>query len=129
MSLILEQFVSELFLTMCKVYQNFYNQIVYKNRIICLICSINLLEPSLLLKFNTFINILTTFPFNSSHPTLMHLLSCCLVSRFVDVLFNKSRSSIKSSIQLKTIQHNHNFILSSIPFNQKCCSNLTIRSK
>ena len=82
MSLILAQFVSELLLTMCKPYQDFYNQTVYKNRIIGLICSINLLKPSLFLKFNTFIN--TTFHFNSSHPTPMHL-SDCLFS-FVDML-------------------------------------------
>ena len=62
---------------MCKAYQDFYNQTVYKNRIIGLICSINLLKHSLFLKFNTFINIFTTFPFNSSYPTLMHLLEKC----------------------------------------------------
>ena len=76
MSLILAQFVSELLLTMCKAYQIFYNQTVYKNRIIGLIYSINLLKSSLFSKFNTFINILTTFHFNSSHPTLMHLSNC-----------------------------------------------------
>ena len=88
MSPILAQFVSELLLTMCKAYQDFYNQTVYKNRIIGLICSINLLKPSLFLKFNTFINILITFPFNSSHPTQMHLSNCLF--GFVDnvVLFN-----------------------------------------
>ena len=76
MSLILTQFVSKLLLTMCKGYQNFYNQNVYKNRIIGLIYSINLLKPSLFLKLNTFINIFTTFHFNSSHPTIMHLSDC-----------------------------------------------------
>ena len=84
MFLILAQFVSELLLTMCKAYQDFYNQAVYKNRIIGLICSINLLKSSLFLKFNTFNNILTNFPFNLSHPTPMHL-SNCLFS-FVDML-------------------------------------------
>ena len=84
MSLILAQFVSKLLLTMCKVYQDFYNQTVYKNIIISLICSINLLKPSFFLKFNTFINIFTTFSFNSSHPTPMHLSDVCLV--FVDML-------------------------------------------
>ena len=84
MSLILAQFVSELLLTMCKAYQDFYDQTVYKNIIICLIYSINLLKPPLFLKFNTVINILTTFPFNSSHPTLMHL-SICLFG-FVDMV-------------------------------------------
>ena len=79
MSLILAQFVSKLLLTMYKAYQDFYNQSVYKNKIIGLICSINLLEPSLFLKFNTFINIFTTFPFNSSHPTSMHLSDVCFV--------------------------------------------------
>ena len=69
MSLILAQFVSELLLTMCKAYQDFCNQTVYRNIIIGLICSINLLKPSLFLKFNTFINIFTTFLFNSFHPT------------------------------------------------------------
>ena len=69
MSLILAQFVSELLLTMCKAYQGSYDQTIYKNKIIGLICSINLLKPSLFLKFNTFINIFTTFHFNSSHPT------------------------------------------------------------
>ena len=89
MSLILAQFVLELLLTMCKAYQDFYNQIVYKNRIIGLICSINLLKPSLFIKFNTFINIYTTFYFNSSHPTQMHL-SYCLSGFYVYVvvLFN-----------------------------------------
>ena len=84
MSLILAQFVSELLLTMCKAYQDFYNQTVYKNMIISLICSINLLKTSLFLKFNTFINIFTTFPFNSSHPTPMHLLDCLF--GFMDML-------------------------------------------
>ena len=84
MSLILAQFVSEILLTMCKAYQDFYNQTVYKNRIIGLICSINLLKPSLFLKFNTFINVLTTFSFNSSHPTPMHLSNCLF--GFVDIL-------------------------------------------
>ena len=79
MSIILAQFVSELLLTMCKAYQDFYDQTIYKNRIIGLICTINLLKPSLFLKFNTFINIFTTFPFNSSHPTPMHLSDVCLV--------------------------------------------------
>ena len=84
MSLILAQFVSELLLTMCKAYQIFYNKIVYKNRIIGLIYSINLLKSSLFLKFNTFINIITTFHFNSSHPTPMHLSNCSF--GFVDML-------------------------------------------
>ena len=84
MSLILAQFVSELLLTMCKAYQDFYNQTVYKNKIIGLICSINLLKPSLFLKFHTFINILTTFHFNPSLPTPMHLLNCLF--GFVDML-------------------------------------------
>ena len=84
MSLILAQFASKLLLTMCKAYQDFYNQTVYKNIIIGLICSINSLKPSLFLKFNTFINILTTFPFNSSHPTPMHLSNCLF--GFVDML-------------------------------------------
>ena len=79
MFLILAQFVSELLLTMCKVYQDFYNQTVYTKIIIGFICSINLLKPSLFLKFNTFIHNLTTFPFNSCHPTLMHLSDVCLV--------------------------------------------------
>ena len=84
MSLILAQFVSKLLLTMCKDYQDFYNQTVYKNKIIGIISSINLLKPSLFLKFNTFINILTTFPFSSSHPTPMHLSDCLF--GFVDML-------------------------------------------
>ena len=84
MSLILGQFALELLLTICKAYRGFYNQTVYKNKIIGLICSINLLKPSLFLKFNTFINILTTFPFNSSHPTLMHLSNCLF--GFMDML-------------------------------------------
>ena len=83
MSLIFAQFVSKL-LTMCKAYHDFYNQTVYKNIIIGLICSINLLKHSLFLKFNTFINILTTFPFNSSHLTLMHISNCLF--GFVDML-------------------------------------------
>ena len=61
MFLILAQLVSELFFTMCKVYQDFYNQSVYTNIIIGLICSINLLKSSFFLKFNTFIYNLTTF--------------------------------------------------------------------
>ena len=77
MSLILAQFISELLLTMCKVYQDFYNQTVYKNIIISHICSINLLKPSFFLKFNTFINICKNFSFNLSHPTLMHLSDVC----------------------------------------------------
>ena len=93
MSLILVQFVSELLLTMCKIYQDFYNQTVYTNRIIGLICFINFLKPSLFLKFNTFIHNLTTIHFNSFHPTPMHLSNVCLVFRFVAMLFNKSRSS------------------------------------
>ena len=84
MFLILTQFVSELLLTMCKAYQDFYNQTVYKNIIIGLICSINLFKPSFFLKFNTFINIFTTLPFNSSHPTPMHLSDCLF--GFVDML-------------------------------------------
>ena len=84
MSIILAQFVLELLLTMFKAYQDFYNQTVYKNIIIGLICSINLLTPSLFLKFNTFINILTTFSLNSSHPTPMHLSNCLF--GFVDKL-------------------------------------------
>ena len=84
MSLILAQVVSELLLTMCKAYQGFYNQTIYQNRIIVLICSINLLKPSLFLKFNTFINIFTTFHFNSSPLTQMHLSDCLL--GFVDML-------------------------------------------
>ena len=89
MFLILAQFVSELFFTMCKVYQDFYNQIVFTNKIICLICSINLLKSSFFLKFNTFIYNLTTFQFHSFHPTPIHLSDVCLVSRFIAVLFNK----------------------------------------
>ena len=73
MFLIIAQFVLESFLAMCKAYQDFYNQIVYTNRIIGLICSINLLKPSLFLKFHAFIHNLTTFPFHSFHPTPMHL--------------------------------------------------------
>ena len=84
MSLILAQFVSELLFTMCKAYQDFYNQTVYKNRIIGLIYSINLLKASLFLKFHTFINILSTFHFNSSHHTPMHLSNCLF--GFVDIL-------------------------------------------
>ena len=84
MSLILAQVVSELLLTMCKTYQDFYNQTFYKNISIGLICSITLLKPSLFLKFNTFINIFTTFPFNSSHPTPMHLSD--YLFGFVDML-------------------------------------------
>ena len=76
MFLIIAQFVSESFLTMCKAYQDFYNQTIYTNRIIGLICSINSLKSSLFLKFNTFIYNLTTFQFHSFHPTLMHLLDC-----------------------------------------------------
>ena len=57
----------------------FYNQTVYKYRIIGLICSINLLKPSLFLKFNTFINILIAFHFNSSHSTPMNLSNDCFV--------------------------------------------------
>ena len=83
MSLILAQFVSKLLLTMCKVYQDFYNQTIYKIIIIGLICFIDLLKPSLFLKFNTFIHILTTI--------------VCLVFRFVVVLFNKSENSFKSN--------------------------------
>ena len=93
MSLILAQFVSEPFLTMRKAYQDFYNLTVYTNKIIGLICSINLLKPSLFLEFNTFIHNLTTFHFHSFHPTPMHLSDVCLVSRFIVVLFNKSRRS------------------------------------
>ena len=84
MSLILAQFVLELLLTMCKAYQDFYNQTIYKNIIIGLIYSISLLKPPLFLKFNTFINIFTTFPFYSSHPTPMHLSDCLF--GFVDML-------------------------------------------
>ena len=76
MFLILAQFDSELFFTMCKVYQDFYNQIVYTNIIIGLICSINLLKSSLFLKFNTFLYNLSTFQFHSFHSTLMHLSDC-----------------------------------------------------
>ena len=90
MFLVLAQFLSKLLLTMCKVYHNFYNQTVYTNKIIGLICSINLLKPSLILKFNTFIHNLTTFHFHSFHPTLMHLSDFCLVLRFVVVLPNNS---------------------------------------
>ena len=101
MFLILTQFLSELLLTMCKVYQDFYNKIVYTNRIIGLICSINLLKPSYILKFNTFIHNFTTFHFHSFHPTPMHLSYFCLVLRFVVVFLYQSRGSIKSCIQLK----------------------------
>ena len=101
MFLILAQFLSELLLTMCKVYQDFYNKTVYTNKIIGLICAINLLKPSRILKFNTFIHNLTTFHFHSFHPTPMHLLDFCLVLRFVVVLLYQSRGSIKSCIQLK----------------------------
>ena len=81
MSIILKQFVSELLLTMCKDDQDFYNQTIYKNRIISLICSINFLKPSLFLKFN--------IPFNSSHPTPMHLSNCLFgFCGYVVVLFN-----------------------------------------
>ena len=76
MFLILAQFVLELIFSMCKVYQDFYNQYVYTNRIIGPICSINLLKSSFFLKFNTFIYNLTTFQLHSSHPTPMHLLDC-----------------------------------------------------
>ena len=93
MFLIMAQFVSESFLTMCKVYQDFYNQTVYTNRIIGLICSINLLKSSFFLKLNPFIYNLTTFQFHSFCPTPMHLSDFCLVLRFVVVLFNKSRGS------------------------------------
>ena len=93
MFLIIAQFVSESFFTMCKVYQDFYNQSVYTNRIIGLICSINLLKSSFFLMFNTFIYNLTTFQFHSFYPTPMHLLGFCLVLRFVIVLFNESRGS------------------------------------
>ena len=89
MFLIIAQFVSESFLTMCRVYQDFYNQIFYINIIIGLIYSINLLKSSFFLKFNTFIYNLKTFPFPSFHPTPMHLLDFCLVLIFVVVLFNK----------------------------------------
>ena len=84
MSLILAQFVSELLLTMCKAYMDFYNQTVYKHKIISLICSINLLKPFLFLKFNTFINIFTTFPFQFISSYLN--ASIRLFVSFVDML-------------------------------------------
>ena len=93
MFLIVAHFVSESFFTMCKVYQDLYNQTVYTNRIIGLIYSIDLLKSSFFLKFNTFIHTLTTFPFPSFHLTPMHLSDFCLVMKFFVVLFNKSRGS------------------------------------
>ena len=93
MFLILAQFLSELLLTMCKVYQDLYNKNVYTNRIIGLICYINLFNPSLLLKFNTFIYNLKKFHFPSFFRTPMHLSDFCLVLRFVVLLFNKSKGS------------------------------------
>ena len=90
MFLVLAQFLLELLLTMCIVYQDFYNQIVYTNRIIGLICSLTLLKPSLILKFNTFIHNLTTFHFHSFHLTPMHISDFFLVLRFVVMLPNNS---------------------------------------
>ena len=84
MSLILAQFVLELLLTLYKSYLDFYNQTVYKNIIIGFICSINLLKSSIFLKFKAFINIRTTFLFNSSHPTPINLSDCLF--GFVDML-------------------------------------------
>ena len=113
MSLILAQFVLEILLTMCKAYQDFYNQTVYKNRIIGLICSINLLQSSLFLKFNTFINILTTFLFNSTHPTpnasiklfvwFPDLLLCCLISQKVHL--NQTFNSEKFNTTIISFFH------------------------
>ena len=101
MSIILAQFVSELLLTMCKVYQNFYDQSIYTNIIIGLICSINLLKSSLFLKFNTFIHTLTTSHFHSFHPTLMHyhivflvLWICCCVIYQLGCIF-RSENQLK----------------------------------
>ena len=89
MSLILAQVVSELLLTMCTTYQGFYNQTIYKNIIIGLICSINLLKPFLFLKFNTFINIFTTFHFNSSPLTPNASIRLFIwFYGYVDVLYN-----------------------------------------
>ena len=95
MFLIIAQFVSKSFLTMCRVYQDFYNQIVYTNIIIGLIYFINLLKSSFFLKFNTFICNLTTFQFHSflSYPNASIRFFVWFVLRFVVVLFNKSRGS------------------------------------
>ena len=90
MFLILAQFLLELLLTMCKVYQDFYNQNVYTKRITSLFCSVNVLKPSSFLKFNTSIHNRITFHFISLFPTPMHLLDFCLVLRFVVVLPNNS---------------------------------------
>ena len=87
MFLIIAQFVLEsFFFTMCKVYQDFYNQTVYTNIIIGLLYSIILLKSSFFLKFNTFIYNLTTFQFHSflSYPNasvkfLFGFEICCCV--------------------------------------------------
>ena len=68
-------------------YQDFITKLFTSNKIISFICSINLVKPSLLLKFNLFIHNLTTFYFHLFHPTPMHLSMVCLALRFVVVLF------------------------------------------
>ena len=115
MSLILAQFVIELLLTICKAYQDFYNQTVYKNITIGLNSSINLLQSSLFLKFNTFINILTTFFFNSTHPTpnasiklfvsFPDLLLCCLTGQKVHL----NQTFISEKFNTTTISFFHHF--------------------
>ena len=87
MFLVLAQLLLVLLLTMCKVYQDFLTKPFTSNIIISLLYSINLVKPSLFLKFNTFIQNLTTIHFHSFHATLMHLLMVCLALRFVVVLF------------------------------------------
>ena len=83
-----------MFLEDVQSYHDFMIKMFTSNRIISFIRSINLVKPSLFLKFNTFIQNLTTIHFHSFHPTPMHLSMVCLDLRFVVVLFLiKSRSS------------------------------------
>ena len=90
-----------------------------KNRIIGLICSINLLQSSLFLKFNTFINILTTFLFQfiSSYPNtsikfLFGSWICCYAVLQVQRLFKSNHS-----IQRNLIEQQFNSIIFQILLN------------
>ena len=93
-----------------KSYQDFMNKLFTSNKIMSFICSINLVKPSLFLKFNIFIHNLTTFYFHLFHPTPMYLSMFFLVLRFIVVLFSSIQEVHSSCFQLTTIQHNHNFI-------------------
>ena len=104
MSLILAQFVSEVLLTMCIVYQdlkylNYLKKQNYKSYLFH-----HLFKSSLVLKFNIFNDKFTTSFFISFHPSPIGFRTVyCLVSGHVTIMFYNSKAYTNQNIQFKRI--------------------------